>query len=126
MKLSKQILLINEDAMLLHSCDSLFVTDNLRNRNIIPYFPFLEGVFDALLERLKKNNRIVFKGVETKHSFLPGYYDYVFNLMYRNKKEVIEWQILDTTISYQALKINQQNHHEKKIFTNRNTPDVVK
>ena len=124
MKFTKQTLLINEDAMLLQSCDSLFATDDLRNRNIILYFPFLESVFDDLLKRLKKENRIVFKGVETKHSFLPGYYDYIFNVMYKNKKKVIKWQILDTTIPYQAIKINQQNHHEKSVFPNQNTPDI--
>ena len=124
MNLIKQTLLINKDAMLLHSCDSLFATDNLRNRNIIPYFPFLESVFEDLLKRLKMDGRIIFKGVETKHSFLPGYYDYVFNLMYKNKKEVIEWQILDTTIPYEMLKTTQQNHHERNAFPNRNSPDT--
>ncbi|MFK7983744.1 MAG: hypothetical protein AB8G86_27455 [Saprospiraceae bacterium] len=120
MILLKQILLINKDAVLLHSCDSLFVTENLRNQNIIPYFPFLESVFDDLINRLKVDGRIVFTGVETKHAFLPGYYDYIFNLMYQNKKEVIEWQILDTTTAYNDLRVQQQNHHNNKAFPNRN------
>jgi len=66
--------------------------------------------------------KIGFTGVETKHSFLPGYYDYVFNLMHKNNKEVIEWQILDTTTAYNDLKIQQQNHHNSKAFPDRDTP----
>ncbi len=123
MILLKQTLLINKDAILLHSCDSLFATDNLRNRNIIPYFPFLESVFDDLLNRLKVDGRIAFTGVETKHSFLPGYYDYIFNLLYKNKKEIIEWQILDTTTAYNDLKVQQQNHHNRNAFPNQNAFD---
>ena len=123
MMLTKQILLINKNAVLLHSCDSLFATDNLRNRNIIPYFPFLESVFDDLFNRLKVDGRVMFTGVETKHSFLPGYYDYIFNLIRKNKKEVIEWQILDSTNTYNELKVVQQNHHNRKAFPNRNISD---
>ncbi len=124
MILLKQTLLINKDAILLHSCDSLFETANLRDRNIIPYFPFLESVFDDLIYRLKIDGRITFSGVETKHSFLPGYYDYVFNLIHKNKKEVIEWQILDTTNAYNDLRTQQQNHHNQKAFPNQDTPNI--
>ncbi len=124
MILTKQILLINKHAVLLHSCDSLFATDNLRNRNIIPYFPFLESVFDDLFNHLRLDGRITFSGIETKHSFLPGYYDYIFNLVYKNKKEVIEWQILDTTNAYNDLKVQQQRHHNQKAFPNRNISDA--
>lgn len=124
MILVKQTLLINKEAILLHSCDSLFETINLRNRNIIPYFPFLESVFEDLVRRLKADGSIIFSGVETKHPFLPGYYDYIFNLIYKNKKEVIEWQILDTTIAYNDLKTQQQNHHNQKAFPNQDTSNA--
>jgi len=120
MILVKQTLLINKDAVLLHSCDSLFETIKLRNRNIIPYFPFLESVFYDLFNRLKVDGRITFSGVETKHPFLPGYYDYIFNLINKNQKELIEWQILDTTTAYNDLKKQQQSHHNSKAFPNQN------
>ena len=121
MILVKQTLLISLDAVLLHSCDSLFQTTTLKNRNILPYFPFLESVFEDLVSRLKIERSITFSGVETKHAFLPGYYDYIFNLIYDNKKEIIEWQILDTTTAYNDLKVQQQNHHSSKAFPNQNT-----
>ena len=124
MILLKQTLLINKNAILLHSCDSLFETDNFRNRNIILHFPFLESVFDDLFNRLKVDGGITFTGIETKHSFLPGYYDYIFNLIYKNKREFIEWQILDATIAYNNLKIEQQNHHNRNAFPDRNISGI--
>ena len=121
MTLLKQTLLISKDAILLNSCDSLFVTDNLRNQNIIPYFPFLESVFEDLIYRLKVDGEVVFNGVETKHTFLPGYYDYIFRLMFQDGKEVIEWQILDTTSAYNDLRRQQQNHHNSKAFPSQDS-----
>ena len=41
--------------------------------------------------------------------------------VYDNKKEIIEWQILDTTTAYNDLKVQQQNHHSSKAFPNQNT-----
>ena len=124
MILLKQTLLLDKDAILLHSCDSLFPISDLKHKNVIPYFPFLESVFDDLLSRLKEDGEVIFQGVETKHAFLPGYYDYRFNLVYQNQKEVIEWQILDTTKTYNKLKVVQQNHHNQKAFPNENSTGI--
>ncbi len=116
----KQTLLLNNNAMLLHSCDSLFVTHQLRNQNIRPHFPFLESIFEELLKRLNVESSITFRGIETKHHFLPGYYDYAFSFVSSGGNKVIQWQILDETDSYNILKVKQQLSHEKEAFLGRN------
>lgn len=116
----KQTLLLNNNAMLLHSCDSLFVTHQLKNQNIRPHFPFLESIFEELLERLKAETSITFRGIETKHEFLPGYYDYAFSFVSSEGNKVIQWQILDETEAYNTLKVKQQSSHEKEAFLGQN------
>ena len=115
----KQTLLLTNNAMLLHSCDTLFATDQLIDHNILPCFPFLESVFNELLIRLKTESTIVFKGIETKHDFLPGYYDYVFSFIQSDGHKMIQWQIVDETETYNALKIVRQSSHEESAFSGR-------
>jgi len=115
MTLNKQTLLLNKEAILLDSCDSLFATHELINENIIPHFPFLESIFHDLLQRLNLEPNVRFLGVATKHTFLPGYYDYVFNLISKNGKKIIQWQILDATDTYISQKQQQQFYQERII-----------
>jgi len=116
---TKQTLLLNKDAMLLHSCDSLFATPEFLNQNIILHFPFLESIFDELLERLKEETYIIFRGIETKHPFLPGYYDYAFSLVDANDTSLIQWEIIDETEAYNAIKVKQQSKNEKIAFSDK-------
>ncbi len=117
----KQTLLLDKEAILLDSCDSLFVTDELINESIIPYFPFLESIFYDLLQRLDLEHNVTFLGVSTKHAFLPGYYDYIFNLISKNGKKLIQWQILDATETYNHQKRQQQTYQEAIIFSKDNS-----
>ncbi len=120
----KQTLLLNSSAILLHSCDSLFVTHQLQSQNIRPYFPFLESIFEELLQRLKEEPYIIFEGIETKHNFLPGYYDYVFSFVSSGGKKLVQWQIMDETAAYNEKKIQQQSSHEKSAFSGRDSSNL--
>ncbi|MEM1119829.1 MAG: hypothetical protein AAGJ18_05235 [Bacteroidota bacterium] len=119
MTLNKQILLLNTEAILLDSCDSLFVTNDWINKNLTSHFPFLESIFCDLLSLLKSGSNVTFSGVATKHSFLPGYYDYVFNLISKNGKSLIQWQIFDATDSYTRQKKQQQFYQESILYGKR-------
>jgi len=121
---TKQTLLLNSNAILMHSCDSLFGTHQFRNQNIRPHFPFLDSIFEELLIRLKVESSITFKGIETKHDFLPGYYDYTFSFVSSEDNKLIQWQIIDETEVYNALKITQQSNHEKSAFSGRNSSNA--
>lgn len=119
MSLNKQTLLLDKDATLLDSCDSLFVTHDFINEDIIPHFPFLESIFKELLQQLKCEHTITFSGVSTKHIFLPGYYDYIFNLIPPKQGNLIQWQIVDATDTYNSQKRHQQTYQENIIASNR-------
>lgn len=112
----KQTLLLNEDGMLICSSDSLFDTAELLDQNILPFFPFLESVFLGLIARLEEDETVLFPGVETKHEFLPGYYDYQFNFHYKENTRLVLWQILDATKKYNQVKITQQSSNENQAF----------
>lgn len=112
----KQTLLLNEDGMLISSSDILFDTAELLDQNILTFFPFLESVFLSLISRLEEDKIVLFPGVETKHEFLPGYYDYQFNFHYKENRRLILWQILDATKKYNQIKITQQSYNEDQAF----------
>ena len=119
----KQTLLLTKEAILLGSGDSLFSTKQYINQKVTSIFPFVESIFDNLLKQLENEAIIVFPAVETKHSFLPGYYDYSFTIKKVNGKELIEWQIIDVTKSYKDMQNQQQISNEKKAFPDQNSSD---
>ena len=113
-----QSMTLDEHGLLLTSCDSLFSTEDLVGKKLIEYFPFLESVFSDLLEELELGRTIHFPKVETKHLFLTGFYDYTFKIIrIQNDKWGIQWDIVDATEEYQALKNQQQSDHEKEIHS---------
>jgi len=112
----KQTMLLNQEGILLDSCDSLFNASQFQNKSIIPHFPLIESVFDHLWKRLEPEERIIFPAVATKHPFLPGYYDYSFKLVESEETTLIQWQILDATTDYKKIKAYQQTHHQKYFF----------
>jgi len=110
---TRQILLLNEKGVLLESCDTLFDTNKLKNQSLTMDFPFLESVFYDLMDRLESDILVTFPGVETKHEFLPGYYDYTFRVINSNGCFLIQWEILDATEKYQEIKKRQQSFNEQ-------------
>lgn len=114
MPTTKQIILLDKDGTLVDSSGSLFNAGELSKEGFIKHFPFLESIFKALLHEQKLNAPITFHGVETKHLFLPGYYNYIFSSIYKNEEKLIRWEILDATKEYEQIKKNQQINHEQK------------
>jgi len=114
----RQSMTLDEKGLLLTSCDSLFSTEDFVGQNMIEHFPFLESVFLELLSKLELGRLIHFPRVETKHLFLKGIYDYTFRIIrIRDEKWGIQWDIVDATKEYQALKKQQQSDHEKKLLS---------
>ena len=113
-------MLLTKSAILIDSCNNLFNAVPYKNQIITTHFPFLESVFEALWEQLENQGEIIFPGVETKHSFLPGYYDYVFKIA-NKERELIEWQIIDVTENYEAIRIKQQEDNENSAFGSSST-----
>jgi len=114
----QQSMTLDKQGILLTSCDGLFSTENLIGKNLIEHFPFLESVFSDLLDQLELGRTIHFPKVETKHLFLTGFYDYTFRIIrIQNNGLGMQWDIVDATKEYQALKNQQQSDHEKEIHS---------
>ncbi len=112
----KQTMTMNAEGELLTSCDSLFPTHSLRSNNLRDQFPFLDSVFIELLDNLEVGKVVSFPKVATKHPFLSGFYDYRFRLIRIYKDKIgIQWEVVDATEKYSALKEKQQSDHEDDI-----------
>lgn len=114
MSKKSQTMMLDKEGLLLSSCDTIFSTENLLDKDLREVFPFLESVFLELLTSLEPGVRVYFPKVETKHVFLSGYYDYSFKLV-RIKRDQwgILWDIIDATEQYSVLKKRQQSDHER-------------
>lgn len=107
---------IDPEGKLLTSCDTIFNTAFLQKSNLIDQFPFLESVFNDLLEDLELGRVVHFPQVATKHTFLSGYYDYNFKIIrIPNNQWGIQWEIMDVTETSEALKKQQQSDHEDSL-----------
>ena len=112
----KQTMTMNAEGELLTSCDTLFPSSSLTSSNLRDQFPFLDSVYDELLENLEVGQVVNFPKVETKHPFLSGYYNYSFRLIRIHKNQRgIQWEVIDATEEYIALKEKQQSNHEDDI-----------
>lgn len=116
MSKARQTITLDQRGYLLTSCDSLFPTEKFLNQDLREFFPFLESVFTQLFKTLETGRIIQFSKVETKHIFLPGFYDYSFRLIrIRNEEIGLQWDVVDATEDYKELKTAQQSAHEKKL-----------
>lgn len=106
-KKTRQRLLLDEQGFLVASCDSIFTSDPLKGKKILPRFPLVESVF-PLIRRLQLNDpEVSFGGVQTIFQKLPGIYDFTFVRMKSLSKDLILWIIDDRTESY-GKKITEQ------------------
>ena len=118
----KQTMTMNAEGELLTSCDSIFPSIALTSNNLRNQFPFLDSVYDELLENLEVGQVVNFPKVETKHPFLSGYYDYSFRLIRIHKNQRgIQWEVIDATEEYNVLKEKQQSDHEGDMENDNNT-----
>ncbi len=112
----RQTITLDQRGHLLTSCDSLFPTEKFLDQDLKEFFPFLESVFSDLIQTLETGRIIQFPKVETKHIFLPGFYDYSFRLIrIRNEEIGLQWDVVDATNEYTDLRIDQQSSHEKEL-----------
>ncbi len=112
----RQTITLDQRGYLLTSCDSLFPTEKFLNKDLKEFFPFLESVFVDLIQTLETGRIIQFPKVETKHIFLPGFYDYSFRLIrIRNEEIGLQWDVVDATNEYTDLQTEQQSAHEKEL-----------
>ena len=69
-----QLVLLDYDGYIVHSCDTIFSTNSLKDCIVSQYVPFIESIFQELVKLKPIDSEIRFSRVEVPANFLPGYY----------------------------------------------------
>ncbi len=112
---AQQTILLDANAYIVSSCDSLFSTEKLRFEPVTAFSPFLESVFPVLQELTAP---IQFPRVEMPTDFLLGVYDFYFQKTIKKEEAYIKWTIWDKTQTYEAMRVKQQLHHSMVLRSN--------
>lgn len=110
-----QLILLDDEANIVSSCDSIFPTEQHKNKPVTEWFPFLESIFSSLLELKTDTPEIRFARVETPLDTLAGNYDFTFTRVELDGQELILWSIFDYTDLYEYFKEFQQRRNELEI-----------
>lgn len=110
-----QLILLNEQAMIVSSCDSIFETSHRLHQNVCEWFPFIESVFPSIWPVLSQQANISFNKVETTLEELPGIYDFSFSQIIVDSKTLLLWCIYDYTDLYEDFRQFQQRKNELEI-----------
>lgn len=110
-----QLILLNKQAVIVSSCDSIFDTIPLKDKPVIDWFPFLESIFTNIWETASNQSNISFNKMETPIPQLPGTYDFSFSKIIIDKEELLLWCVYDYTDLYEDFKQFQQRKNELEI-----------
>jgi len=116
-----QVILIDDNAFVIESCNSIFDVEQFMGKSICEHFCFLESEFKHISSC--KSGKITFEKVQTEHSVLPGFYDFEFSKTTISDKSCIKWDIFDYTKVYEEFVKVQQLKNELDIqrqYLNRN------
>ncbi len=109
-----QLILLDENAQIIASCDSIFETSDFKGVQLIERFPFLESILPSL-HQLSLSTDVSFNKVETPLEALPGFYDFTFQKIEIGNEVCILWSIFDYTDLYEDYKQYQQRRNELEI-----------
>lgn len=114
-----QVILLDENATIVESCDSIFNTQDLHNTPVTEWLPFIESIFDSLIKIKVGTPELLFTKVQEPYKDLPGFYDFSFVPVSIQGKKHILWTIFDYTSVYKAVQQFQQLHHDLEIRRQR-------
>lgn len=109
-----QLILLNDQAIIMSSCDSIFNTQAFKNSPVTAWFPFIESIFDTIWPIITSQSNITFNKIQIPIPELPGLYDFTFSKKIANQ-ELILWSFYDFTDLYEDLKQFQQRKNELEI-----------
>ncbi len=110
-----QLIILDEQALIISSCDSIFDTQVLKESPVVSWFPFLESIYSNVWSMVEKDSNITFNKVETSLAELPGIYDFTFSTLTIQNKQLLLWSIYDYTDLYEDFKQFQQRKNELEI-----------
>ncbi len=112
-----QLVILNDTGSIVESCDSIFSTTDIKARPhpFLYDFPFLESIYDLLLDLKVNGEELKYAKIESPLEQLPGVYDFTFSRVLLDGKEYILWSIFDYTDLYEDFKQYQQKRNELEI-----------
>ena len=110
-----QLILLNHQAHIVSSCDSIFDTRPVRKEPVTDWFPFLESIYPNIWQLVKDQSNITFNKVQTLIPQLPGFYDFSFSKVTIGGEDLLLWSIYDYTDLYEDYKQFQQRRNELEI-----------
>lgn len=114
-----QLILLDNRAMIISSCNSIFDTQELLQRPVTEWFPFLESIFPQIWAMDQAQSNIFFNKIETPIPELPGIYDFTFSKVILDQQELLLWSIYDYTDLYEDFRQFQQRKNELEIHRER-------
>jgi len=112
-----QFILFDIHGNLLESCNSLFPTQDIRKQIVYEWFPFLEGIADAL-QMMKPGQEMLFQRVQKPSAQLPGAYDFNIARPITNPDTLL-LIIADHSEAYRQYQALQQQFNELYIEKQR-------
>lgn len=110
-----QLILLNQQSLIVSSCDSIFNTVPFKDKPTIEWFPFMESIYPEIWKMVSKQSNLSFNKMETPIPELPGTYDFSFSKMRIEGEDLILWCIYDYTDLYEDFKQFQQRKNELEI-----------
>ncbi len=110
-----QLILLNEQAQIVSSCDSIFTASTFKNDQVTDWFPFMESIFPSLWSMMTNQPNISFNKMQTPIPELPGIYDFTFSKVSIEHEAFILWNIYDFTDLYEDFRQFQQRKNELEI-----------
>jgi hypothetical protein len=111
----RQLILLNEEGMILASCDSLFDSQAMREEPIFEMFPLLESIYDDIRALQLHEQPLRISKVETTFPPLKGFYDFTFERTELDSRNPILWIIYDYTRLYKDYFNHQQKKYELEL-----------
>lgn len=110
-----QLIILNDQGFIEESCDSIFSTSAFLAQPFTLYFPFLESIFELLLDLKVDGKELKYAKIESPLAELPGVYDFTFARVLLDGEKYILWSIYDYTDLYEDFKQYQQKRNELEI-----------
>ena len=111
-----QCILLDEDARVIDSCNSIFDVSIIADKPVYHTFDFFLGLYNSLYLNNPINTDIRFSKVNAPHPLLQGTYDFTFTNILVKHQHYLLWQIYDFTELYEHYKHYQQRKNELEIY----------
>lgn len=109
---SSQFIFLDEHGNFVDSCNSIFSTSSLQNTEVRFWAPFIESVFESILQLEVGSPELYFSKVQSPSEHLRGFYDFSFSKVELEGKKYLLWIIYDYTTVYKEFFAYQQNRNE--------------